>query len=76
MRRCVARLLALARPPFSEPFAKGLLGILQLPQVVQALRPEAAADGKRAVVECVQALRQAHPPLAREGKKLLEKLAA
>ena len=48
--------------------------VWELPQVVQALRPEAAADGKRAVVERVQVLRHAHAPLAREAKKLLEKL--
>jgi len=48
--------------------------VLQLPHVLAAFRPAAAADGKRAVVERVQLLRHAHAPLAREAKKLLEKL--
>ena len=74
VRRCVTQLLRVAQPPFSDVFARALLSVLHLPHVISAFRPAAAADGKRAVVERVQALRQAHEPLAREAKKLLEKL--
>ena len=59
---------------YSDAFARALLAVLQLPHVLAAFRPAAAADGKRAVVERVQLLRHAHAPLAREAKKLLEKL--
>ena len=74
VRRCVTTLLRLAQPPYSDAFARALLAVLQLPHVLAAFRPAAAADGKRAVVERVQLLRHAHAPLAREAKKLLEKL--
>jgi len=76
VRRCVTQLLRVAQPPFSDVFARALLAVLHLPHVISAFRPAAAgaADGKRAVVERVQALRHAHAPLAREAKKLLDKL--
>jgi len=44
--------------------------------VVGAFRSPAAAQGKRTVIESVQGLRRAHAPLARDAKKLLEKLEA
>ena len=74
VRRCVTQLLRVAQPPFSDVFARTLLVVLHLPHVIGAFRPAAAAEGKRAVVERVQALRLAHAPLAREAKKLLDKL--
>ena len=74
VRRCVTQLLRVAQPPFSDVFARTLLAVLHLPHVIGAFRPAAAAEGKRAVVERVQALRLAHAPLAREAKKLLDKL--
>jgi len=74
VRRCVTQLLRVAQPPFSDVFARALLAVLHLPHVISAFRPAAAADGKSAVIERVQALRHAHAPLAREAKKLLEKL--
>ena len=74
VRCCVTQLLRVAQPPFSDVFARALLAVLHLPHVISAFRPAAAADGKSAVIERVQALRHAHAPLAREAKKLLEKL--
>ena len=44
VRRCVTTLLRLAQPPYSDAFARALLAVLQLPHVLAALRPAAAAD--------------------------------